>query len=150
METGIYQIDFFDGSKWNLYFANSTQHKKVILNIKENKDLIKSFSLIVSGIHTANQIDKIFQIIKDRKTNTTFCLISTSEKDHLELATTQWAEAKNTQIAEVTNTNCKRVLIFIDNKWHYLKNFDKDNLICTVSGLLCDKTTYENTGLHNN
>ena len=70
METGIYQIEFLDGSKWNLYFANSTQCKKIVQNINENKGLIKSCDLIVSGIHTANQIDKIFQIIKDRKNET--------------------------------------------------------------------------------
>ena len=67
METGIYQIEFFDGSKWNLYFANSTQHKNILLGINENKDLIKSTTSIVNGIHTANQIYKIFQIIKERK-----------------------------------------------------------------------------------
>ena len=67
METGIYKIEFFDGSAWNLYFANSTQHKNILRNINENKDLIKSSSLIVSGIHPSKQIDQIFNIIKERK-----------------------------------------------------------------------------------
>jgi|688.fasta_scaffold37842_14 hypothetical protein len=67
METGIYQIEFFDGSKWNLYFANSTQHKKLLQSINENKYLIKSFELTVKGIHTANQIEQIFNEIKKRK-----------------------------------------------------------------------------------
>jgi hypothetical protein len=58
-------------------------------------------------------------------TNTTYCLISTSEKNHLELASKQWEKADNTQIAEVTNVNCKQVLIFIDDKWERLKHLDK-------------------------
>ena len=67
METGIYQIEFFDGSKWNLYFANSTQHKNTLRNIKENEGLIKSFELIVTGIHPSNQIEQIFNVIKNRQ-----------------------------------------------------------------------------------
>ena len=67
METGVYQIEFFDGSKWNLYFANSTQHKNTLRNIKENEHLIKSFELIVSGIHTSKQIEQVFNEIKNRK-----------------------------------------------------------------------------------
>lgn len=67
METGIYKIEFFDGSTWNLYYANSTQHKNILSSINENKDLIKSTVSIVTGIHAANQIDKIFEIIKNRK-----------------------------------------------------------------------------------
>ena len=69
METGVYQIEFFDGSKWNLYFANSTQHKNTLRNINENQHLIKSFQQIVSGIHTSNQIEQIFNEIKNRKIN---------------------------------------------------------------------------------
>lgn len=67
METGIYQIEFFDGSKWNLYFANSTQHKNTLRNISDNKYLIKSSTLIVSGVHTTKQIEQIFNIVKNRK-----------------------------------------------------------------------------------
>ena len=69
METGIYQIVFFDGSKWNLYFANSTQHKNTLRNIKENEHLIKSYELIVKGIHQSKQIEQVFNEIKNRKTN---------------------------------------------------------------------------------
>ena len=67
METGIYKIEFFDRSKWNLYFANSTQHKNTLRNIKENEGLIKSFELIATGIHPSNQIEQIFNEIKNRK-----------------------------------------------------------------------------------
>ena len=67
METGIYQIEFFDGSKWNLYYANSTQHKNTLKNIEENKSLIKSYKQIVTGIHTAKQIEQVFETIKNRK-----------------------------------------------------------------------------------
>ena len=66
METGIYQIEFFDGSKWNLYFANSTQHKNTLSNINENKQIIKSFELIVKGVHSSKQISKIIEIVKNR------------------------------------------------------------------------------------
>ena len=69
METGIYQIVFVDGSKWNIYFANSTQHKNTLRNIKENENLIKSYEIIVNGIHTAKQIEQVFNEIKNRKTN---------------------------------------------------------------------------------
>lgn len=67
METGIYKIEFFDGSKWNLYFANSTQKKNVLRNINDNKYLIKSFDLSLTGIHPATQVFKIFNEIKSRK-----------------------------------------------------------------------------------
>lgn len=67
METGIYKIEFFDGSEWNLYFANSTQHKNTLRNINENKHLIKSFELTLKGIHTANKIEQIFSEIKSIK-----------------------------------------------------------------------------------
>ena len=66
METGIYQIEFFDGSKWNLYFANSTQKKNTLRNINDNKDLIKSSTLILSGIHPAKMIERVFDEIKNR------------------------------------------------------------------------------------
>ena len=67
MESGIYQIEFYDGSIWNLYFANSTQHKNTLRNIKENENLIKSYKKIVSGIHPAKQIEQVFNEIKSRK-----------------------------------------------------------------------------------
>ena len=69
METGIYQIEFFDGSKWNLHYANSTQHKNTLKNIEENKDLIKSSKQIITGIHSAKQIEQVIETIKSRKTN---------------------------------------------------------------------------------
>lgn len=69
METGIYQIEFFDGSKWNLYFANSTQKKNTLRNINDNKDLIKSSTLILSGIHQAKMIERVFDEIKNRTKN---------------------------------------------------------------------------------
>lgn len=67
METGIYQIEFFDGSVWNLYFANSTQKRKILQKINENKILVKSFALIVSGIHTASQTKQVFEEVKSRR-----------------------------------------------------------------------------------
>lgn len=67
METGIYKIEFFDGSKWNLHFANSTQKNNVLRNINDNKDLVKSFHLIINGIHPATQVFQIFNEIKNRK-----------------------------------------------------------------------------------
>jgi len=67
METGVYQIEFLDGSKWNLYFANSTQHKKIWKSYYDNKAEIQSITPIVNGIHTTNQLEGIFNEIKNRK-----------------------------------------------------------------------------------
>jgi hypothetical protein len=71
METGIYQIEFFDGSVWNLYYANSTQHKNTLRNIQENKDLIKSCKKLVSGIHSGKQIEQVFNEMKNRNNKAT-------------------------------------------------------------------------------
>lgn len=60
-QTGIYQIEFLDGSKYNLFFANPIQHKNTLQNIEANKEIIKSYSLILKGIHQAKQIEQILE-----------------------------------------------------------------------------------------
>ena len=42
-QTGIYQIEFLDGSKYNLFFANPTQHKNTLQNIEANKETTNTF-----------------------------------------------------------------------------------------------------------
>lgn len=132
------KIDFNDfllkkGFSFEEITSFSDEHFENLLSFEQNKK-------------------KFLEFIKPSEKTNVFCLISTSDKTHLELAEIQWNElvTKNCQIAEVTNTNCKRVLIFIDNKWHYLINFDENNFICTINGFLFDKKTYKQTGTYNN
>ncbi len=55
METGIIEINFLNGRKFNVFFENRTQKDKVLTWINNDKGHgITSHKIIVSGIHKAN------------------------------------------------------------------------------------------------
>ncbi len=55
METGVIEITFSDGRKYNVFFENRTQKDKVLNWIRNDKHHgIASHKFIVRGIHKAN------------------------------------------------------------------------------------------------
>lgn len=55
METGIIEIIFNDGSKWNVHFENSSQKNKLLIWRNLNKEKIKSFEFVCTGVHSTKQ-----------------------------------------------------------------------------------------------
>jgi hypothetical protein len=66
METGIIEIIFLNGRKFNVFFENKAQKEKVLK--LSNRYLIVSMRIIVNGIHKANYfLSKIDSIQKANK-----------------------------------------------------------------------------------
>lgn len=63
METIVYQIELNDGRIFRIFCANSTQKKKVIDSYYQIKDKVKEITTITTGIHTAQQYEKILTTI---------------------------------------------------------------------------------------
>jgi hypothetical protein len=55
METRIIVITFIDGRVFNVFCANRTQIDKVSNWYHSNREVVKSFDFVLSGIHTASQ-----------------------------------------------------------------------------------------------
>lgn len=52
MESGVIEIKFTDGSKYNVYYQSRTQKNNMILWYEASKHKVKSFEFLVQGIHT--------------------------------------------------------------------------------------------------
>jgi len=63
METIVFQIELNDGRVFRVFCANSTQKKKVIDSYYQIKDKVKEITTITTGIHTAQQYEKILTTI---------------------------------------------------------------------------------------
>lgn len=63
METILFEIALNDGRIFRIFCANSTQKKKVIESYHKIKDKVKEIRTIATGIHTAQQYDKILTTI---------------------------------------------------------------------------------------
>ena len=63
METIVFQIELNDGRVFRIFCANSTQKKKVIDSYYQIKDKVKEITTITTGIHTAQQYEKILAAI---------------------------------------------------------------------------------------
>jgi hypothetical protein len=55
METRIIVITFIDGREYRVFCANRTQIDKVSNWYHSNREVVKSFDFVLSGIHTASQ-----------------------------------------------------------------------------------------------
>lgn len=64
METIVYQIELNNGRIFRVFCANSTQKKKVIESYHRIKDKVKEITTITTGIHTAQQYEKILSTLK--------------------------------------------------------------------------------------
>ena len=63
METIVFQIELNDGRVFRIFCANSTQKNKVINSYYRIKDKVKEITTITTGIHTAQQYEKILTTI---------------------------------------------------------------------------------------
>ena len=59
METIVFQIELNDGRVFRIFCANSTQKKKLIDSYHRIKDKVKEIRTITTGIHTAQQYEKL-------------------------------------------------------------------------------------------
>ena len=59
MQTTLFEIKFYDGSKFNVFFANSTQINRFLKFIYKHKNKIEYWKELASGIHTIKDFDKI-------------------------------------------------------------------------------------------
>ena len=69
METGIIEINFLNGRKFNVFFENKTQKEKVLTWANsDNHHGIASKRIILNGIHKANYfLSKIDSVQKANK-----------------------------------------------------------------------------------
>jgi len=65
METGVIEITFTDGRIYRIFFANSTQKRKVrsMYHKLQEKDVVKSIDVICNGIHTVKQFEEQLKFI---------------------------------------------------------------------------------------
>jgi hypothetical protein len=61
METRIIKVSFIDGRVYQVFCANSTQIKKMYGWYYSNKEKVKSFEFILSGIHNVKDFLTINQ-----------------------------------------------------------------------------------------
>jgi hypothetical protein len=59
METIVYQIELKDGRTFRVFCANATQKNNVIRSYYRIKDKVKEITTITTGIHTAQQYEKL-------------------------------------------------------------------------------------------
>jgi len=63
METGIFEIELNDGRTFRVFYANSTQKKKILNSYNRIKSNCKELRTITNGIHTVRQWEKIAELI---------------------------------------------------------------------------------------
>lgn len=63
METGVLQIDLKDGRLFRIFYANSTQKKKLLRQFNSVKDKIEIVKTVTNGIHTVKQFEQHLKTI---------------------------------------------------------------------------------------
>jgi hypothetical protein len=59
MQTTLFEIMFYNGSKFNVFCANSKQVDRFLKFIYKNKNDIKYWKELTNGIHTIKQFEQI-------------------------------------------------------------------------------------------
>lgn len=59
MQTTLFEVKFYNGSKFNIFCSDKSQIKRFLLSIHKNVEEIESWKEIVNGIHTISQFEKI-------------------------------------------------------------------------------------------
>lgn len=59
METALFEIKFYDGSKFNVFCANSTQINRFLKFINKNRNKIEYWKDTINGIHSIKDFEKI-------------------------------------------------------------------------------------------
>ena len=63
MRTSIWHIELTDGRIFKVFCENATQERKLILQVKELDEKVKSFSLLLNGINTQKQFTKMIKTL---------------------------------------------------------------------------------------
>lgn len=59
METALFEIKFYNGSKFNVFCANSTQINRFLKFINKNRNKIEYWKDTINGIHSIKDFEKI-------------------------------------------------------------------------------------------
>lgn len=59
MQTTLFEIKFYDGRKFNVFCANSTQINRFLKFINKHKDNIEYWKDTINGIHSIKDFEKI-------------------------------------------------------------------------------------------
>lgn len=63
MSKTVWHIELIDGRIFRIFCDNSKQEKKLILQVKNLDEKVKSFIPITNGIHTAKQFNEILKTL---------------------------------------------------------------------------------------
>ena len=59
MQTTLFEIKFYDGRKFNVYCANTSQINRFLKFIYKNKNDIEYWKDSINGIHSIKDFEKI-------------------------------------------------------------------------------------------
>jgi hypothetical protein len=59
MQTTLFEIKFYDGRKFNVYCANSSQINRFLKFVYKNKNDIEYWKDSINGIHSIKDFEKI-------------------------------------------------------------------------------------------
>ena len=59
MQTTLFEINFYDGRKFNVFCANKKQINKFLMYIFKNKNDIEYWKNLADGIHNFKDFEKI-------------------------------------------------------------------------------------------
>jgi hypothetical protein len=59
METALFEIKFYNGSKFNVFCANSSQINRFLKFVYKNKNDIEYWKDTIKGIHSIKDFEKI-------------------------------------------------------------------------------------------
>ena len=58
METTLFEVKFYNGSKFNVFCSGKAQKKRFYLYIQKHVEEIEKWSEVINGIHTIAQFEK--------------------------------------------------------------------------------------------
>lgn len=59
MQTTLFEIKFYDGRKFNVFCANSTQINRFLKFVTKNRNKIEYWKDTINGIHSIKEFEKI-------------------------------------------------------------------------------------------
>lgn len=59
MQTTLFEVKFYNGSKFNVFCSGKSQIKRFLLYIHRNVEEIESWRELTNGIHKISQLEKI-------------------------------------------------------------------------------------------
>lgn len=59
MQTTLFEVKYYNGSKFNVFCSSESQIKRFLLYIHRNVEEIESWRELTKGIHNISQFEKI-------------------------------------------------------------------------------------------